>query len=94
MDGWMTARLSLQAMFSACELGVFDLLLGSQKPLTARHVAQELNTNLCSTERLLDTLVAMEILEAETTKGTGEGEEPLETGQTERCDEMSLPPPI
>ena len=65
---------SLQVIFSACELGVFDLLLKSQEPLSAQHVARELGTSVDGMERLLDALVGIEILEVETTDGTGEDE--------------------
>uniref|UniRef100_A0A673BFN0 Acetylserotonin O-methyltransferase n=1 Tax=Sphaeramia orbicularis TaxID=375764 RepID=A0A673BFN0_9TELE len=61
---------SLQVIFSACELGVFDLLLKSQEALSARHVASELGTSVDGMERLLDALVGIEILEVETTDGT------------------------
>ncbi|KAM7376372.1 hypothetical protein PAMP_006113 [Pampus punctatissimus] len=65
-----------KVIFSACELGVFDLLLKSQEPLSAQHVARELGTSVDGIERLLDALVGIEILEVETTDGTGEeGEE-------------------
>lgn len=64
-----------QVIFSACELGVFDLLLKSQEPLSAQHVARELETSEDGMERLLDALVGIEILEVENTKGTGEEEE-------------------
>lgn len=66
--------LILQVIFSACELGVFDLLLRSQEPVSARHVAQELSTSVDGMERLLDALVGIEILEVETKDGTGEGQ--------------------
>uniref|UniRef100_A0A3Q3XLU0 Acetylserotonin O-methyltransferase n=1 Tax=Mola mola TaxID=94237 RepID=A0A3Q3XLU0_MOLML len=59
-----------KVIFSACELGVFDLLLQSQEPLSTRRVAQELNTSVDGMERLLDALVGIEILEVETTNGT------------------------
>ncbi|XP_057200084.1 acetylserotonin O-methyltransferase 2 isoform X1 [Triplophysa rosa] len=59
-----------KAIFSACELGVFDLLLESQKPLTAGEVAQKLGTSGDGIERLLDLLVAIEILEVELMQGT------------------------
>ncbi|KAA0711188.1 Acetylserotonin O-methyltransferase [Triplophysa tibetana] len=58
-----------KAIFSACELGVFDLLLDSQKPLTAVEVAQKLGTSEDGIERLLDLLVAIEILEVELMQG-------------------------
>ncbi|XP_050933944.1 acetylserotonin O-methyltransferase 2 isoform X3 [Lates calcarifer] len=59
-----------KVIFSACELGVFDLLLRSQEPLSAQHVARELSTSVDGMERLLDALVGIEILEVETTDGT------------------------
>lgn len=59
-----------KVIFSACELGVFDLLLKSQEPLSAQHVARELSTSVDGMERLLDALVGIEILEVETTNGT------------------------
>lgn len=62
-------------IFSACELGVFDLLLRSPEPMSAQHVARELSTSVDGTERLLDALVGMEILEVETSDGAGEEEE-------------------
>lgn len=62
-----------QVIFSACELGVFDLLLKSPEPVSAQHVAQELNTSVDGMERLLDALVGFEILDVELTNGTGGG---------------------
>lgn len=59
-----------KVIFSACELGVFDLLLRSQEPLSAQHMAQVLSTSVDGMERLLDALVGIEILEVETTNGT------------------------
>nr|XP_019969259.1 PREDICTED: acetylserotonin O-methyltransferase-like [Paralichthys olivaceus] len=59
-----------KVIFSACELGVFDLLLMSQEPLSAEHVARELGTSVDGIERLLDALVGIEILEVETKDGT------------------------
>ncbi|XP_028251385.1 acetylserotonin O-methyltransferase 2 [Parambassis ranga] len=58
-----------KVIFSACELGVFDLLLKSPEPLSAQHVAQELGTSVDGMERLLDALVGIEILEVETADG-------------------------
>lgn len=60
-----------QVIFSACEQGVFDLLLQSQKPLSAAEVARELGTSEDGMERLLDALVGVEVLEVELTQGTG-----------------------
>ncbi|XP_062326329.1 acetylserotonin O-methyltransferase 2 [Osmerus eperlanus] len=59
-----------KVIFSACELGVFDLLLQSQRALSAEMVARELGTSVDGVERLLDVLVGIEILEVETVEGT------------------------
>ncbi|RVE66332.1 hypothetical protein OJAV_G00106460 [Oryzias javanicus] len=59
-----------KVIFSACELGVFDLLLNSAEPLSAQTVARELRTSVDGMERLLDALVGIEILEVEVTGGT------------------------
>ncbi|XP_038584568.1 acetylserotonin O-methyltransferase 2 [Micropterus salmoides] len=59
-----------KVIFTACELGVFDLLLKSHDPVSAQHVAQELSTSVDGIQRLLDALVGIEILEVETTDGT------------------------
>ncbi|KAK5613331.1 hypothetical protein CRENBAI_023848 [Crenichthys baileyi] len=59
-----------KVIFSACELGVFELLLKSQDAMSAQHVAQELGTSVDGMERLLDALVGIEILEVERAEGT------------------------
>ncbi|XP_033983150.1 acetylserotonin O-methyltransferase 2 [Trematomus bernacchii] len=59
-----------KVIFSACELGVFDLLLKAQEPISAQHVAQELSCSEDGMERLMDALVGIEILEVETKDGT------------------------
>uniref|UniRef100_A0A3B3ZW28 Acetylserotonin O-methyltransferase n=1 Tax=Periophthalmus magnuspinnatus TaxID=409849 RepID=A0A3B3ZW28_9GOBI len=56
-------------IFSACELGVFDLLLTSD-PLSAGQIAAQLNLSADGAERLLDALVGIEILEVDTTQAT------------------------
>lgn len=61
-------------IFTACELGVFDLLLNSAEPLSSRTVARELGTSPDGMERLLDALVGIDILEVEVADGTGEVE--------------------
>ncbi|XP_065144307.1 acetylserotonin O-methyltransferase 2 isoform X1 [Paramisgurnus dabryanus] len=59
-----------KGIFSACELGVFELLLESEKPLTAGEMAQKLGTSEDGLKRLLDLLVAIEILNVEDVQGT------------------------
>lgn len=58
-----------KVIFSACELGVFDLLLQSQKSLSAESVSQELQASQDGMERLLDALVGIDILDVEITHG-------------------------
>ncbi|XP_061551814.1 acetylserotonin O-methyltransferase-like isoform X2 [Phycodurus eques] len=55
-----------KVIFSACELGVFDLLTTSPCALSAQQVAQALHASVDGTERLLDALVGIEILHVET----------------------------
>lgn len=57
-------------IFSACELGLFDLLLNSAEALSAADIASCLKTSADGTERLLDALVGIEILEVENRHGT------------------------
>ncbi|XP_058254945.1 acetylserotonin O-methyltransferase 2 [Hemibagrus wyckioides] len=59
-----------KVIFSACEQGVFDLLLQSQKSLSAAEISRELGTSEDGMERLLDALVGVEVLEVELTEGT------------------------
>ncbi|TRY99111.1 hypothetical protein DNTS_021541 [Danionella cerebrum] len=59
-----------KAIFSACELGVFDLLLQCQEPLSVTEVAKKLGTSEDGIERLLDVLVAIEIVDVEVVQGT------------------------
>ncbi|KAM9355803.1 acetylserotonin O-methyltransferase 2 [Pholidichthys leucotaenia] len=59
-----------KVVFSACELGVFDLLLSSPEPLSAQHMAKDLGTSIDGMERLLDALVGIEVLEVEKNNGT------------------------
>ncbi|KAF5895332.1 acetylserotonin O-methyltransferase-like [Clarias magur] len=59
-----------KVIFSACEQGVFDLLLQSQKSLSAAEIARDLGTSEDGMERLLDALVGIEVLEVEIMQGT------------------------
>lgn len=56
-------------IFSACELGVFDLLLDSAEALSAADIAARLKASADGTERLLDALVGVEILDVELSHG-------------------------
>ena len=59
LDGF---RLS-KALFAACEFGVFDKLCSASSPQSADEITKALSSDLDATTRLMDTLVAMELLE-------------------------------
>lgn len=69
---------------------MFDLLLKSHEAMSAQQVAQELGTSVDGTERLLDALVGIEILEVEKAEGTGEEEEDLYNLQYHNFISMSV----
>lgn len=52
-----------QALFTACDLGIFDILHTSSTPLSAQVISQNLSSNPDATTRLLDSLVSLELLE-------------------------------
>jgi len=52
-----------QALFTACDLGIFDILHTSSIPLSAQVISQNLSSNPDATTRLLDSLVSLELLE-------------------------------
>lgn len=60
-----------QVMFTACELGVFDLLLKSGEPLSSDAIAARLGTSAMGMERLLDACVGLKLLAVELTQGGG-----------------------
>ncbi|XP_053927632.1 acetylserotonin O-methyltransferase isoform X2 [Cuculus canorus] len=58
-----------KVMFTACELGVFDLLLESGEPLSSDAIAACLGTSTTGMERLLDACVGLKLLAVELTQG-------------------------
>ncbi|XP_065599961.1 acetylserotonin O-methyltransferase isoform X1 [Cyrtonyx montezumae] len=52
-------------MFTACELGVFDLLLESGQPLSLDVIATRLGASIMGMERLLDACVGLKLLAVE-----------------------------
>ncbi|XP_042311972.1 acetylserotonin O-methyltransferase-like [Sceloporus undulatus] len=52
-------------MFTACELGVFDLLLESEETLTSTVIAERLGTSHVGMERLLEACVGLKLLRIE-----------------------------
>ena len=59
----MAGFFQSKALFAACELGVFDKLRTASAPQSAEEVTKTLSSDLDATTRLMDTLVAMELLE-------------------------------
>ena len=59
IDGFRQSK----ALFAACELGVFDKLRTASAPQSADEITKALSSDLDATTRLMDTLVAMELLE-------------------------------
>ncbi|XP_056146024.1 acetylserotonin O-methyltransferase [Lampris incognitus] len=60
MEGFLISK----TLFTACELGVFDLLLASQDPLSAQQIAQAAGASLDGTKRLLAACTGLELLSA------------------------------
>ena len=52
-----------KTLFAACDLGIFDILHDSQTPQSAEDVAAKMRADPDATNRLMDTLVALELLE-------------------------------
>uniref|UniRef100_A0A670XQ37 Acetylserotonin O-methyltransferase n=1 Tax=Pseudonaja textilis TaxID=8673 RepID=A0A670XQ37_PSETE len=55
-------------MFTACELGVFDLLQESEEKLSSKAIAEHLGSSLHGMEILLDACVGLKLLEVEVNK--------------------------
>nr|XP_042701571.1 acetylserotonin O-methyltransferase isoform X2 [Chrysemys picta bellii] len=60
-NGFLVSKI----MFTACELGVFDLLLESEGPLSSDAIAERLGTSASGMERLLDACVGLKLLGVE-----------------------------
>ncbi|XP_012680553.2 acetylserotonin O-methyltransferase [Clupea harengus] len=60
--GYMEGFLISKTLFAACELGVFDHLEASERPLSAAEVAQALDTSEDGTQRLLSACAGLELL--------------------------------
>ncbi|XP_025891139.1 acetylserotonin O-methyltransferase [Nothoprocta perdicaria] len=63
-NGFLVSKV----LFTACELGVFDLLLESGGPLSSDAIAARLGTSPIGMERLLDTCVGLKLLAVEVTR--------------------------
>ncbi|NWI16220.1 ASMT methyltransferase, partial [Crypturellus soui] len=63
-NGFLVSKV----LFTACELGVFDLLLESGEPLSSDAIAAHLGTSPTGMERLLDACVGLKLLAVEVTR--------------------------
>ncbi|NXA46784.1 ASMT methyltransferase, partial [Nothocercus julius] len=63
-NGFLVSKV----LFTACELGVFDLLLESGEPLSSDAIAAHLGTSPIGMERLLDVCVGLKLLAVEVTR--------------------------
>ncbi|KAG7268830.1 hypothetical protein CRUP_032580, partial [Coryphaenoides rupestris] len=75
-------------LFTACELGVFDLLLGSERPLSAEEISRAIGASLDGTQRLLDACTGLELLSAQQ---QGDGRVYRNTADTSRYLTQSSP---
>ncbi|KAJ8350756.1 hypothetical protein SKAU_G00258860 [Synaphobranchus kaupii] len=61
MEGFLVSK----TLFASCELGVYDYLLASERPLSAAEVARGLATSEDGMERLLSACVGLQLLTAQ-----------------------------
>ncbi|XP_054643616.1 acetylserotonin O-methyltransferase isoform X2 [Dunckerocampus dactyliophorus] len=59
MEGFLVSK----TLFTACELGVFDVLLAAARPLSAEEISQTVGASLDGTERLLAACSGLQLLE-------------------------------
>ncbi|TKS67384.1 Acetylserotonin O-methyltransferase [Collichthys lucidus] len=58
MEGFLVSKV----VFSSCELGVFDLLLSAERPLSAEEISQAVGASLDGTQRLLAACTGLKLL--------------------------------
>ncbi|XP_045910026.1 acetylserotonin O-methyltransferase [Micropterus dolomieu] len=58
MEGFLISK----TIFSSCELGVFDVLLGAERPLSAEEISQAVGASLDGTQRLLAACTGLQLL--------------------------------
>uniref|UniRef100_A0A3Q3VWP5 Acetylserotonin O-methyltransferase n=1 Tax=Mola mola TaxID=94237 RepID=A0A3Q3VWP5_MOLML len=58
MEGFLISKV----VFSSCELGVFDVLLGAERPLSAEEISQAVGASLDGIERLLAACTGLQLL--------------------------------
>ncbi|KAJ4933506.1 hypothetical protein JOQ06_030332 [Pogonophryne albipinna] len=58
MEGFLISK----TVFSSCELGVFDVLLAAERPLSAEEISHAIGASLDGTERLLAACAGLQLL--------------------------------
>lgn len=71
-------------MFTACELGVFDVLSAAGHPLSAEEISQAVGASLDGTERLLTTCSILQLLNTHQDNGQGQNTEWPKTHRKKR----------
>ncbi|XP_034042122.1 acetylserotonin O-methyltransferase [Thalassophryne amazonica] len=65
MEGFLISK----ALFTSCELGVFDVLLSAERPLSAEEICQAVGASLDGTQRLLAACTGLQLLSAHHSNG-------------------------
>lgn len=66
-------------VFSSCELGVFDLLLGAERPLSAEEISEAVGASVDGTERLLAACAGLQLLNIHQDNGRSRRPPPTHT---------------
>ncbi|XP_022063443.1 acetylserotonin O-methyltransferase [Acanthochromis polyacanthus] len=65
MEGFLISK----TVFTSCELGVFDVLLGAGRPLSAEEISKSVGASLDGTERLLAACTGLQLLSTHQVNG-------------------------
>lgn len=60
-----------QVVFSSCELGVYDVLLAAERPLSAEEISEAVGASLDGTQRLLAACAGLQLLNTHQDDGRG-----------------------
>ena len=66
----MYAFRESKVLFAACDMGVFDILQDSDAPQSVEDISSKMGSNVDATECLMNTLVAVELLEKKKQDGS------------------------
>ena len=66
----MYAFRESKVLFAACDMGVYDILQDSDAPQSVEDISSKMGSNVDATECLMNTLVAVELLEKKKQDGS------------------------